>query len=371
MANARSAARRHRDALLAMPGVNMVASGTKVTDGVDTGEPSVVVGVPRKLDVRQLAASEVVPQSLAGLGGFGSVPTDVVETGPIRALASFLVRDPQNARRLQGAGAYHPNAIADRWKRWRPLVGGVSIGHPNITAGTLGLTFDDGARVLLLSNNHVLANSNAAKAGDQILQPGPHDGGGPNDAIGRLLRFVPIAMDGAPPGPEGCKVALATVRALNFLCRSIRSKSLYSVAEQAAENRVDAALAEVGVVLTELERLRVLNEDESSTVRVGGLASASDPDVSEMVAKSGRTTGYTSGPVRYVDAAVRVSYGEQGNATFVGQCVVEQAGFSAGGDSGSAIFSLEDRRVVGLLFAGSESHTIFNPISAVRAALGI
>ncbi len=51
----------------------------------------------------------------------------------------------------------------------------------------------------MLSNNHVLANSNDATAGDAILQPGPADGGrlGP-DTIAVLERFCPIEF--APTG---------------------------------------------------------------------------------------------------------------------------------------------------------------------------
>src|SRR3546814_20460298 len=72
---------------------------------------------------------------------------------------------------------------------------GISIGHAAITAGTLGGLVRDretGA-VAILSNNHVLANSNQGTAGDAILQPGPADGGtDPGDRIATLARFVEI-----------------------------------------------------------------------------------------------------------------------------------------------------------------------------------
>jgi len=44
----------------------------------------------------------------------------------------------------------------------------------------------------MLSNNHVLANSNAAKKGDAILQPGSADGG--SKTVARLECFIPIQM---------------------------------------------------------------------------------------------------------------------------------------------------------------------------------
>ncbi|NIU63493.1 MAG: hypothetical protein GWN66_23410, partial [Pseudomonas stutzeri] len=84
--------------------------------------------------------------------------TDVQETGVIRALQ-------------------------DHTAKWRPAPGGVSIGHVDITAGTLGCLVVRGDHIYILSNNHVLANSNEAEPGDAILQPGPHDGGTMDDQI--------------------------------------------------------------------------------------------------------------------------------------------------------------------------------------------
>ena len=43
---------------------------------------------------------------------------------------------------------------------------------------------------------------------------------------------------------------------------------------------------------------------------------------------------------------------------------------SAGGDSGSAVLDM-NKRVVGLLFAGSDSTTIMNPIQLVLDALQV
>ena len=80
-----------------------------------------------------------------------------------------------------------------------PAPNGYSVGHPNITAGTLGVVVKDAADVCyILGNNHVLANSNDASLGDYTLQPGPFDGGqDPEDAIATLSAFEPIAFDGS------------------------------------------------------------------------------------------------------------------------------------------------------------------------------
>ena len=80
-------------------------------------------------------------------------------------------------------------------KRRRPLVVGCSIGHSKITAGTLGCFVKDRAtgEILILSNNHVLANENDAQEGDKIIQPGKVDGGKvSSDTIGQLSRFVKL-----------------------------------------------------------------------------------------------------------------------------------------------------------------------------------
>ncbi len=76
--------------------------------------------------------------------------------------------------------------------RNRPLRIGGSIGHVDITAGTLGcFVTKNGAVDYVLSNNHVLANENAGKVGDRIIQPGDFDGGrNPADTIGRLAAFT-------------------------------------------------------------------------------------------------------------------------------------------------------------------------------------
>ncbi len=81
----------------------------------------------------------------------------------------------------------------------RPVPIGVSTGHPDITAGTIGCRVtrvaDDNTTLLYyaLSNNHVYANLNKATIGDNVLQPGSIDGGvDPDDAIGTLAAFEPI-----------------------------------------------------------------------------------------------------------------------------------------------------------------------------------
>ena len=73
--------------------------------------------------------------------------------------------------------------LADAWTAQMPAVErsqvpiGVSIGHPNIGAGTIACRLRGGTDYYILSNNHVFADENQASLGDNILQPGPYDGG--------------------------------------------------------------------------------------------------------------------------------------------------------------------------------------------------
>jgi hypothetical protein len=92
------------------------------------------------------------------------------------------------------------------------------------------------------------------------------------------------------------------------------------------------------------------------------------------VQKYGRTTGHTVGRVTGINAVVDVNY-RTGSARFEGQIIITDGSFSTGGDSGSLVVSkgllAADRRPVGLLFAGSPSNTIANPIDLVLDRFGV
>lgn len=307
---------------------NVVATGIgyKVTGGQRTATLSIVCSVSRKVGPQALAARDRVPEAVRG------IPTDVVETGTIRALQS-------------------------RTERHRPAPGGVSIGHRDITAGTLGCLVRKGGQVHILSNNHVLANSNAGQPGDPILQPGPYDGGRfPEDHIADLAEFVPITFGGAP---SDCPIGIGTAAVLNGIARLLGSRTrLQAVRTQAAANLVDAAIA------------RPLRDEDVSAeiLELGALTGTASGDVGMAVRKSGRTTGLTSGEIQQVDVTANVQYGAGQVAQFTDQLMA--GAMSQGGDSGSAVVD-EENRLVGLLFAGSDTTTIINRIENVFAALGI
>ncbi|MBA2416311.1 MAG: hypothetical protein H0V64_10590 [Geodermatophilaceae bacterium] len=228
-----------------------------------------------------------------------------------------------------------PPDVKDLQARQRPIYPGLSVGHPDVTAGTLGgfVSFD-GRRLHLLSNSHVLAESGQARLGDAVLQPGVADGGDPAaDAVGTLASFVPL--DSAEP------------------------------------NLVDAAVAVVAGGI-----------DADPSAYPGGPVGcvATAPPADGLVQKVGRTTGLTSGRVTAFEVdGLMVQY-DVGVLTFDNQIEIEGADagpFSAGGDSGSVIWTTTDRHALGLLFAGSttggqngQGLTYANPLALVLSELG-
>jgi len=317
--------RQHTNDLLSRQNVVACGVGFKMSGGKMTDEPCVVVSVSKKVPAAQLAPAHIVPQTLGG------VRTDVQETGVIRA--------------LQG----HTG-------RWRPAPGGVSIGHVDITAGTLGCLVTRNGDLFILSNNHVLANINAGYAGDPILQPGPYDGGAPADHIANLEDFIPIDFGQNPPT---CPIATWVVSLLNRLSRLAgSSQRLAAFRKASVPNRVDAAIA------------RPLSDEmvERRILEIGLPAGSREATLGTKVKKSGRTTGLTEGVITQIDVTCSVSYGEGRTAIFDDQLMA--GAMSAGGDSGSAVLDDEDF-VVGLLFAGSDAVTIINPVQFVLDELGI
>jgi hypothetical protein len=322
----RAALQKSRARLLSHAHVVATGVGYKTTRGVKTNTLAVVCSVTEKVALNSLRPQDRVPSAIDGL------PTDVVSTGVIRALQS-------------------------RTARQRPAPGGVSIAHQSVTAGTLGCLVRREGRVFVLSNNHVLANSNDASRGDAILQPGPHDGGRyPDDHIADLEDFVPITF--LEP-PSECRFARGLIAVLNAGCWSIRSKTRYRIVNiQATDNLVDAAIA--NPLRPDLVKREILE--------VGTITGLGSGSLGMAIKKSGRTTGLTTGEITQVDVTVDVQYGPGRLARFTDQLMAGP--MSQGGDSGSAVLD-NNNRLVGLLFAGSENSTIVNRIEHVFSVLGL
>ncbi|MFQ5875613.1 MAG: serine protease [Dehalococcoidia bacterium] len=311
--------------------------GTNVKGGEDTGEPCVKVLVSQKLPLDLLTEGDKIDPKV------GSYNTDVEEVGELFAGHPFMSsRVPPESQEEVTPQPFmstgqpeeevtpQPFMATALTPRIRPVEGGFSVGHYRITAGTYATAVYDRSpypgippRYYVLSNNHVLANSNNARIGDPILQPGPYDGGTyPGDMIARLSRFVPIRFDGT--------------------C-----------------NYVDAAVAE--------GPFHWLDREIYWIGFVKGVR-REWPQIGEILQKTGRTTNYTTGRVRAINAIVNVNYGGGRVGRFCRQIVT--ANMSAGGDSGSLVLDLNEN-AVGLLFAGSSVATIMNHIVYVQALLAI
>ncbi len=222
-----------------------------------------------------------------------------------------------------------------------------------MTAGTLGMyveTVEDDMTVVL-SNNHVLADTNAGKPGDVVLQPGSIDGGAvPADNFGRLLRFVEIHFE-ERPDDDCCPFAQTSVRILNWLGRMIGSRYRfhYRMSSFPDDNTVDVAIATIDNP-GDIDR-RLLDQNDKPTITVKGMRRL---QVGDSVRKSGRTTGLTSARVTGVDGQFVIGYGGGRMASFAKLIVIDGQGFSAGGDSGSGVLD-EGDFAGGLLFAGNEA----------------
>ena len=317
-------------ALLAKPNVIGVGIGYKIKAGRTTGELSLVALVRCKYPPAALMTEEMVPPVIE------NVVTDVVEVGIIRANQA-------------------------RTDSWRPAPGGVSIGHYQITAGTLGVLVRDRSSggPMILSNNHVMANSNSANLGDPILQPGPADGGQlGTDTIAHLERFHPIAFS---QEPGVCGLADAVAQFGSLMARVVGSghQLVAHQADPEATNLMDAAIA------------RPVNHADlrDDILEIGMVSGTLEASLGMAVRKSGRTTGFTSGEVLVLDTTVQVSYGTDRTAQFEGQILTGP--MSEGGDSGSLLVAGDSPRAVGLLFAGSSQTTINSPIQVVLDTLDI
>ena len=327
---ARRLLQQHAAELLSRRNVVATGVGYKMVLGERTTTPGIICSVEKKLPANALSASDLVPPQLSG------IPTDVIETGRIRAWQA-------------------PTG------RFRPAPGGVSVGHKDITAGTLGYWVRHNGEWMILSNNHVLANSNEAAIGDAILQPGAYDGGtNPADQIAVLKDFVPIELSGLPDIPSGCSIAGGIAAFLNAIASALGSDTrMRAVSTRAVgENLVDAAIA---------SPLRA-EDVKAEIMNIGAIQGIVSGNLGMAIKKMGRTTGLTEGEIQQVDVTVNVQYGGGRTALFKDQLMA--GAMSQGGDSGSAVLDTQNQ-LLGLLFAGSEQSTIINRIEHVFSALDL
>jgi hypothetical protein len=310
-----------------------VGHGNKRVRGEDTGEKALVVLVRKKHDKANLQRSQIIPKRMDGF------PTDVLEVGDIRF-------------------------FSDRVSCIRPAQPGVSIGHYKISAGTFGAVVKDRntGEILILSNNHVLANltdgtDGRSQVGDPILQPGVFDGGDKElGIIAQLERYVPLYRELAAPR---CPIARYFEYFTNTCIHCFKPQYQIQVLRANEKvNLVDCAVAKP------VDAAQIISE----ILEVGSVAGVKEAQVAMPVKKSGRSTGLTYSVIMAVDVTVKVFMTNREYGVFADQIIAGP--MSMPGDSGSIILS-DDNYAVGLLFAGSEYATIFNRIDHVLDALNI
>ena len=237
-------------------------------------------------------------------------------------------------------------ALSNPVLRMRPAPLGFSVGHPDITAGTIGARVTDGSgNVFLLSNNHVLANSNAASIGDPELQPGPYDGGTAADQVGTLFAFQTIDFSGG-------------------------------------NNTIDAAIAltstaNIGNATPTDDAYGPPNAAIFGDANSDGVFDNKNALLGINVQKYGRTTLLTKGQITGINGSVSICYEVvfifcTKSAMYVDQLIIQSGTFSGGGDSGSLIVTDDsNKNPVALLFAGSSTQTIANRIDLVLNRFGV
>lgn len=264
-----------------------------------------------KVLVRRKYAENEVPADQMLPKVYNGLPVDVVQTGTFRSFEAL------------------PVALPDPRARRRPIQPGCSVGFqsPGGTTGTCGLLVQKGGKVFMLSNSHVLADEGRLAKGEPIFQPGLLDGGDPDrDQVAKLSEFVRFRVGKL--------------------------------------NRVDAAIAEIAPGVPVSRNVLFLGGPQNKAARA-------QRDM--IVHKFGRTTGYTVGRVISLNTDVSVDY-ESGTFMFQDQVLIEGVGgepFSAAGDSGSAILERGTNRPVALLFAGTATHTLANPLDQVLRRLKV
>ncbi|MFH1671905.1 MAG: hypothetical protein ABIF87_00530 [Pseudomonadota bacterium] len=208
--------------------------------------------------------------------------------------------------------------------------------------GTLGSLVKSGETKYILSNYHVFESDIepgedgiVATTGDPIIQPGLID--------------------------VGCNANNAQNVATLVISSSLPSQN------------VDASIAQI---------LPGMVSDDGAVLEIGTISSRTvEAKLKQVVKKSGRTTGLTRSKISGINGTVSVAYDDECagkvafTKTFTGQIIISNRAskFLAGGDSGSLMVEdvTTNPRAIGLLFAGSNTLAVANPIDEVLNFFGV
>jgi hypothetical protein len=214
---------------------------------------------------------------------------------------------------------------------------------------------------VILSNNHVLDRSDKGVAGEAINQP---------------LQQACLAMT-SPPLTIAHLTQGATLKPVaNEPGKCGTSKA--PLCGHSPSN-VDAAIAEI--VPTQVDTTGpILDLGPAGATTIAAAPPSSTlgvPSLGESVGKSGRTTGLTCSTIASIGLTISIDYDAAcGDAApafasyFTGQISIAGGSFSGAGDSGSLVVDTGTARPVALLYGGSPTDTVANPIQDVVVAFG-
>jgi hypothetical protein len=219
--------------------------------------------------------------------------------------------------------------------------------------GTLGaLVADRNGDLYILSNNHVLAESDQARSGDTVVQP---------------------ALVDLNCNPQSGR----TVGALRYV-----------VPLQSKQTNVDAALAAATPTVDGTGAILQLGPSINGVLTPAAPAAGAGEALTAgllnqlRVVKSGRTTGLTCSTVNTVNLSVQVDYyydcaetQPYYTKTYVNQIGMPGASFADSGDSGALVMDAANAQPVGLFFASgvddsNHGFSVANPIQDVLNELG-
>lgn len=311
----------------------------KIKGGVaDPNRLCIRIYVDQKEELSALSMKDVIQPDIDGF------ETDVVPIGIIRALHPKKPGKTK-AKRLKGKskdGKVY--ALNEQRKKFRPSPAGVSAIYKGGSACTLGYFAKDlkDGKIVIIANNHCTCDENQLSPGHEYLQPSPRDGGLDGDILGRLKRFVPL-KDANDNG--GSWLIDLIIRFLQWLLDLIFGQRRLP---SPTYNKVDLGIIDVDPKNIKLE---ILN--------IGKIKGKRRGEIGELLEKMGRTTGHTKdGPLIDNDWYGQIGYSNR--TLYFGPCgLIEKEGYSDGGDSSSGEVLQIDKNIAGLLFAGSNTHTIF------------
>jgi endonuclease G, mitochondrial len=305
--------RKEAPHFLKQENITSVGIGYKIKDSQRTETLSVQFTVGRKVapEVLESIGAVEIPQSFT-IDGV-EVPTDVIPRSyDLSAKEVKLEVMPQQ-----------------RKAALNPIVPGISVGHPKLSAGTVGCVAYDAmnGEPFILSNWHVLQGASGT-IGDAIVQPGSHDDNRVSrNIVGKLVRsHLGVAGD--------CAIASIDRRQLD----------------------------------PEIFDLKV------NVARIG------EPELGDRVIKSGRTTNVTYGIVQRIHVTTRINYEGVGSKEIgcfeIGLDPANPAPngeISMGGDSGAAWLFVDQETttdmMLGLHFAGEVGDEPENALACYAASV--